>query len=64
MTAIQLPKQEMKLTIRQLFDLAQLGDRDAFRRLLDLRAAGNEEALNAVAEINRIEAERMSAFFA
>ena len=64
MTANLVMQTEMNLTIKQLFDLAQLGDRDAFRQLLDRRATGDEEALSAVAELNRRDAERMANIFA
>lgn len=55
---------ENEMTIKQLFESAQMGDRDAFRQLLDLRAMGNEEAMSAVAELNRRDAIRMANIFA
>lgn len=55
---------EMKEDILHLFELAKIGNREAFRTLLDLRAMGDEQALIAVAELNRLEAERMDRLFA
>jgi hypothetical protein len=64
MSAAKLPQMGMENRIEELFARADLGDRDALRSLLDLRAKGHQDAFDAVMELNRREAERMARLFA
>lgn len=64
MSAAKLPQVGMENRIQELFARADIGDREALRTLLELRVKGNQDAFDAVMELNRREAERMSRLFA